>query len=329
MIRRKGDRGFHAHLVGTKRSTRPPRGSALPSPKRIGWFITSRGLTNESYYAHQKAARFFGTNNVDTSARICHAPSTLALTATVGVAATTCSYKDWIGSDLIVFVGSNIANNQPVATKYLYYAKQQGTKVFVINPYMEPGLERYWIPSIAESAMFGTKFTDDFFPVHIGGDTAFFYGVLKHLIENDWVHHHFIKTRTAGWEELRAKVRRIRLGRARTGLRANHEPKCTASRRPSDAPTPRSSCGAWGSRSTATAATTCAGSSTCNWRAGNVGREKTGLMPIRGHSGVQGGAEMGGQPKAYVMGVPVSEENAEKTGRVRKSGASSRPPSPG
>ena len=44
---------------------------------------------------------------------------------------------------------------------------------------------------------------------------------------------------------------------------------------------------------------------------GNVGRPNTGLMPIRGHSGVQGGAEMGAMPGAYVMGVPVSEENAQ------------------
>ena len=45
---------------------------------------------------------------------------------------------------------------------------------------------------------------------------------------------------------------------------------------------------------------------------GNIGRPNTGLMPIRGHSGVQGGAEMGGQPSAYVMGVPVNEENAQR-----------------
>ena len=44
---------------------------------------------------------------------------------------------------------------------------------------------------------------------------------------------------------------------------------------------------------------------------GNIGREHTGLMPIRGHSGVQGGAEMGGQPSAYVMGFPVNEDNAK------------------
>src|SRR5207248_6029973 len=120
MVRRKGDKGFQRVswdealniIAESIRST---------DPHRIGWYITSRGLTNEAYYAHQKVARFLGTNHVDTSARICHAPSTAALNATVGCAATTCSYTDWIGSDLIVFVGSNPANNQPVTTKYLYY----------------------------------------------------------------------------------------------------------------------------------------------------------------------------------------------------------------
>ena len=75
-------------------------------------------MTNEAYYAHQKVARFIGTNHVDTSARVCHAPSTAALKETVGCSATTCSYRDWIGTDLLVFVGANTANNQPVALKY-------------------------------------------------------------------------------------------------------------------------------------------------------------------------------------------------------------------
>ena len=55
--------------------------------------------------------------------------SSVALKETLGVAATTCSYGDWIGTDLLVFIGSNPANNQPVTTKYLHYAKKAGTKV--------------------------------------------------------------------------------------------------------------------------------------------------------------------------------------------------------
>jgi len=61
-----------------------------------------------------------------------------------------------------------------------------------VNPYREPGMERYWVPSVPASAMFGTRFADDYFQIHTGGDIAFLYGVLKHLIENDWVNREFV-----------------------------------------------------------------------------------------------------------------------------------------
>ena len=310
MVRRRGEKGFQRvswdEAIGLAAD-----GLKATDPHRIAWYLTSRGLTNEAYYAHQKVARFFGTNHVDTSARICHAPSTAGLGATVGCAATTCSYSDWIGADLLIFVGTNIANNQPVATKYLYYAKEKGTKVFVVNPYFEPGLERYWVPSVTKSALFGTRFADDFFPVHAGGDVAFFYGVLKHLIENGWTDREFIVARTVGWDEVAAKARAFSwetlehgsgltradmyrfaeaFGKARTAIIV-WSMGITQHRYGSD-----------------------------NVRAivnlqlakGNVGRPNTGLMPIRGHSGVQGGAEMGGMPSAYVMGAPVNAENARR-----------------
>jgi len=207
MVRRKGENGFTRIAWDEAVQLIAERLRGL-DPRRVAWYITSRGLTNEAYYAHQKVARFIGTNNVDTSARVCHAPSTLALSETVGCAATTCSYSDWIGCDLIVFVGSNIANNQPVATKYLCYAKDAGSKVFLVNPYFEPGMERYWVPSVTKSALFGTRITDDFFQVHTGGDIPFFYGVMKHLIENGWVDREFVAARTVGWEDIERKVAR-------------------------------------------------------------------------------------------------------------------------
>src|SRR5437762_1832876 len=101
-----------------------------------------------------------------------------------------------IGSDLIVFFGSDVPNNQPVTTKYLYYAKKLGTKIAVVNPMREPGLERYWVPSVPDSALFGTRFADAFFPIHTGGDIAFINGVLKHLIEKGWVHDTFVADHT-------------------------------------------------------------------------------------------------------------------------------------
>src|SRR5262245_6672311 len=136
-------------------------------PHQFAIYTTSRGLTNEVYYVAGKFARLMGTNNIDNAARLCHAASTTALKETVGVAASTCSYRDWIGSSLIVLSGANIANNQPVATKYLYYAKEKGARIVVINPYREPGLEKYWVPSVTKSAIFGTRLMDDFFPIAV------------------------------------------------------------------------------------------------------------------------------------------------------------------
>lgn len=65
----------------------------------------------------------------------------------------------------------------------MYAAKKKGTKIIVINPYKEPAMEKYWVPSIPESALFGTKIADDFYQVNIGGDIAFMNGVIKHWFD--------------------------------------------------------------------------------------------------------------------------------------------------
>jgi molybdopterin-dependent oxidoreductase alpha subunit len=313
MVRQGGEKGFRRvswdaaiGLIAEKLRQTDPRG--------LAWYLTSRGLTNEAYYAHQKVARFIGTNHIDTSARICHAPSTTALKATVGCAATTCSYSDWIGSDLVVFVGTNIANNQPVATKYLYYAKKAGTKVFLVNPYLEPGMERYWVPSVTESALFGTRIADEFFQVLPGGDIPFFYGVLKHLIENHWLDRDFIDDRTSGWRAVEKKTRSLRWEELERGSGLSRADMLRFAQAFGQA---RSAIFVW------SMGITHHRYGSDNVRAivnlqlarGNVGRPHTGLMPIRGHSGVQGGAEMGAQPSAYVMGFSVNEENAKRFSR--------------
>jgi molybdopterin-dependent oxidoreductase alpha subunit len=310
MVRRKGERGFRRVSWDDALGLVADKMKHLDA-HRVAWYLTSRGLTNEAYYAHQKVARFIGTNHIDTSARICHAPSTAGLTATVGVAATTCSYSDWIGADLLVFTGTNIANNQPVAMKYLYYAKKKGTKVFLVNPYFEPGMDRYWIPSVVESALFGTRIADDFFQIHQGGDIAFFYGALKHLVENNWLDRDFIASRTVGWEELASKVRALDwmdLERSSGLTRADMFRFAEAFGKA------RHAIVVWSMGITQHVYGSDNVRAIVNLQLarGNVGRPHTGLMPIRGHSGVQGGAEMGAMPGAYIMGHPATEENARK-----------------
>jgi len=310
MIRHRGAKGFR-RISWDEALDAAAQGLKQTNPHRLAWYVTSRGLTNEAYYAHQKVARFFGTNSVDTSARVCHAPSTAALNATVGVAATTCSYSDWIGADLLVFVGSNVAANQPVATKYLYYAKKAGTRIFVVNPYREPGMDRYWVPSVTESALFGTQIADDFFLIRTGGDIPFFYGVLKHLVENNWLDREFIAERTIGFADVEAKARAFSWEELERG---SGLPRADMLRFAESFGRARHAIMVW------SMGVTQHRHGSDNVRAivnlqlarGFVGRPHTGLMPIRGHSGVQGGAEMGAQPGAYVLGSAVNEDNARR-----------------
>jgi molybdopterin-dependent oxidoreductase alpha subunit len=279
--------------------------------KRSGTYLTSRGVPNENYYAAQKAVRALGSNNVDNAARICHSPSTVALKETIGAAATTCSYTDWIGSDLIVFVGSNPSNNQPVAMKYLYHAKKAGTRIAMVNTYREPGMERYWVPSNAESALFGTKITDEFFGVNVGGDIGFLNGVLKHLVENGWVDKEFVDRRTTGFEDACRAVAAQSWEELEALSGASRDDMLRLARLLGEA---RSAVLVWSMGITQHAY------GEDNVRAivnlalarGFLGRDKCGLMPIRGHSGVQGGAEMGAYATGLPGGLPVTPENAAR-----------------
>ena len=156
MIRREGEPGFSRVSWDDAFNFITKAIRSTPS-HRMGFFATSRGLTNEVYYVFQKLARVLGTNNVDLCSRLCHAASVSGLKATLGVGAPTCSLSDFIGTQLLVIFGSDLANNQPVTTKYMHYAKKQGTRIAVVNPMREYGLERYWVPSVATSALFGIE----------------------------------------------------------------------------------------------------------------------------------------------------------------------------
>lgn len=308
MLREKNAVGFR-RISWHEAIARIAKRIQLSDPRRISFYVTSRGVTNEVYYMAQKVARFLGTNNVDNAARICHSPSTAAMKHAVGVAATTCSYKDWYGTDLVIFFGANPANDQPVTTKYLHEAKQLGTKVVMVNPYREPGMDRYWVPSTLSSAVFGTDITDYWFPVSTGGDIAFLGGVLKILIEQGWVDENFIRNHTAGFEDLRSKISNFKFEQleAQSGLGRDAMREFAELIR--DAKT---GVLVWSMGITQHAFGGDAVSMILNLGLlrGWVGRDQCGLMPIRGHSSVQGGAEMGAYATAFPGGKPITAGNA-------------------
>ncbi len=310
MRRRRGERGFTrvswdealAEVAGRIRAS---------GPDRLGVYLTARGQPNENYYVAQKAVRAMGSNAIDNAARICHSPSTSGLREALGVAATTCSYRDWIGSDVVVFLGSNVANNQPVAMKYLYKAKKAGTKVVVVNTYREPGMERYWVPSNPESALFGTRIADRFFLLNVGGDLGFLNGTLKHMVEQGWVDRSFVDHHTSGFDEVAARVAgqsweelEALAGVSRTEMEAFARilGEAKSAVLVWSMGITQHACGEDNVRAIVNLALT----------RGFVGREGCGVMPIRGHSGVQGGAEMGAYAGVLPGGVPLSPESVRR-----------------
>ncbi len=308
MRRRKGERGFR-HITWTEALDAISAAVRATTPERVGMYLTSRGLTNETYFAAGKAARAMGIANIDSAARVCHSPSTVGLKATVGVAASTCSLQDVIESDLIVLWGTNPANNQPVFMKYLDQAKRRGAKVVVINPFLEPGLERYWVPSSAESAVFGTRICDLHVPVRPGGDIAFANAVLARLHAKGQLDEDFIANHTEGWPEALAAI-------------SAQDPQELARLSGVDDDTLEAFCALYGSADSAVLVWSM-GITQYTFGAegvqaivnvglarGNVGRNGAGLMPIRGHSGVQGGAEMGAYATAYPGNVTINAESA-------------------
>ncbi len=314
MRRRRGEGGF-ARVSWDEALAALGARVRASDPQRLAFFLTSRGITNEVYYVAQKVARFLGTNNVDNAARLCHAPSTAAMKHTLGVAASTCSYTDWIGSELIVFFGSNPANDQPVSTKYLHQARKAGTRVVLVNPYLEPGMVRYWVPSTPSSAVFGTKITDEWYAVAQGGDIAFLYGALKRLLDRDAIDHGFVEAHTTGFGEVAARAQAL----AWTDLeRSSGLPRASMEAFGDLVAGARTAVFVWSM-----------GLTQHPWGADNVrmvlnlalargfiGRDKCGVMPIRGHSSVQGGAEMGAYATAFPGGKPVTRENADTLSRL-------------
>jgi molybdopterin-dependent oxidoreductase alpha subunit len=323
MIRRRGDPGFlrisweEAIDVTIKAIHDTP-------PHQMGFFATARGLTNEVFYVFQKLARVVGTNNVDFCSRLCDAASAVGLKATLGIGAPTCSLSDIVGTDLLVILGSDLANNQPVTTKYMHFAKKKGTRIVVVNPMREYGLERYWVPSIPRSALFGTGLMDDFFQVRVGGDIAFINGVLKALIALNRVDHEFVNQRTAGFEELKAALENQswNMLEERSGL--SHQAMERFALLFAHA---RSAVFVYGTGLTQHQFGVENVKAIVNLALsrGMIGREKCGIMPIHGHSSAQGGAECGAEPDKFPGGFAVNDENARRFSNLWRHPVPSKP----
>src|SRR5699024_4792064 len=171
----------------------------------------------------------------------------------------------------------------------------------LINPYHEPSMDHYWIPSIPESALFGTKIADDVYQVNIGGDIAFMHGMMKHWFHMEKqeygsaINHEFVEKHVNGFDALTEQVSMYNWEQLEKSSGLKRERMIELAELLAEA---KSAVFVWSMGLTMHRFATDNISQVANLALlrGFLGRKHCGLMPIRGHSGVQGSGEMGADP---------------------------------
>ncbi|AYB60033.1 molybdopterin-dependent oxidoreductase [Ralstonia solanacearum] len=154
------------------------------------FFVGSSKHSNEQAYLLRKWVSFFGTNNCDHQARICHSTTVAGVANTWGYGAMTNSYNDMQNARCALYIGSNAAEAHPVSMLHLLHAKETGCKVIVVDP-------RY-TRTAAKS--------DEYVRIRSGTDIAFLFGVLYHVFQNGWEDKPFIHDRVYGMDKVRDEV---------------------------------------------------------------------------------------------------------------------------
>ncbi len=271
------------------------------------FFYFSGRSSNETGFLYQLFARLYGTNNVNNCSYYCHQASGVALASVTGSGTATVVLDDLNHCDLVFIIGANPASNHPRLMRTLVELRRRKGRVVVINPLREVGLERFKVPSDARSLLFGSQIADVYLQPHIGGDIALLAALAKATQATDEA---FIRDHTDGWEAFRTfidslswsdLVRQSGVSRAMINQVAD---MYAASRK-------TIFCWAMGITHHRHGVENVQMIANLALARGMVGRPHRGLLPLRGHSNVQGMGSMGVSPKLKPV---VAERLAEMFG---------------
>jgi formate dehydrogenase major subunit len=154
------------------------------------YFIGSSKHNNEQAYLLRKFVSFWGTNNCDHQARICHSTTVAGVANTWGYGAMTNSYNDMQNAKCALYIGSNAAEAHPVSMLHMLHAKENGCKMIVVDPRFTRTAAK----------------ADEFVRIRSGSDIAFLFGVLYHVFQNGWEDKKYINDRVYGMDKVKAEV---------------------------------------------------------------------------------------------------------------------------
>ncbi|MEG5062660.1 FdhF/YdeP family oxidoreductase [Microcoleus sp. B3-A4] len=262
------------------------------TPERVASYSSGRS-SNEAAFLLQLMMRAMGSNNLADCSDLCHAPSTIGLSEMFATRTSLVSLENLKEADCVVLAGSNSSYNHPRLMNELIKIRDKGGKIIVINPVMEIGLVKFGSPAFpVKSLIPGSDISSLYLQPIPGSDTALFVGIQKSLIEQGLLNKKYLQAYTEGWEAVVQHARETDWG------------------------TITKTCGV--SQAEIEAAAKIIGTSqrvVFGWAmgitqhdngvdnvfsiantalmTGNVGKEGAGLMPVRGHSNVQGFGSMG------------------------------------
>jgi len=159
-------------------------------PDSVYW-LGSAKHNNEQAYLFRKFAAYWGTNNVDHQARICHSTTVAGVANTWGYGAMTNSYNDIHNSRAIFIIGGNPAEAHPVSLLHVLKAKEQNNAPLIVCD-----------PRFTRTA----AHADEYVRFRPGSDVALIWGILWHIFENGWEDKEFIRTRVWGMDQIREEV---------------------------------------------------------------------------------------------------------------------------
>ena len=264
-------------------------------PQRSFFYASGRS-SNEAAFSLQLMARIYGTNNINNCSYYCHQASGVALTATVGTSTATVTYADLDRADLIFVFGANPASNHPRFVKTLIQARRRGAKVVVVNPAKEAGMVRFAAPSDIRSMLAGgADVASHYVQPHLGGDLAFMQGVAKVLIDENALDHEFLHSYATGYSNFSANIQQLdwRDIERESGVSKSDIVEVALLYAKSKNTIFTWSMGLTHHRHGVANIETLAALAAMR---GMLGKPGAGLLPLRGHSNIQGTGSMGFTP---------------------------------
>ena len=241
------------------------------------YWLGSAKFTNEGAYLNRKLAAFWGTNNSDHQARICHSTTVAGVANTWGYGAMTNSYTDIRNSKTLLFLGGNPAEAHPVSLQHLLEGKELNRANFIVAD-----------PRLTRTAAHATEYVR----LRPGTDIPVLYGMLWHIFKNGWEDKEFIEQRVYGMDDIRKEVEKwnpeeVERVSGVPGAQLERVAKIFATEKPS--------CLIWAMGQTQHTVGTANVRASCILllATGNVGGPGKGANIFRGHTNVQGATDLG------------------------------------